>query len=299
MLPPSVREWAERGATATLDGDRYFIVDIGPRSAPTIVLLHGFPGSTFEWRRVVNRLTDRWRVVSFDYLGFGLSDKPPAGDYSLVRQADRAEQLFDRAGIDTTVIVAHDVGDTIAAELLQRANGDQLHLGVAGAVLFNGSIFIDLVQLSAGQEFLLALPDEVLAESFGTDATANGLRASFPAGLPDEAELEAMVALVHRKAGDRLMPRIIRYIEERRRNQDRWTAGLGDFTGPVAAFWGDLDPIAVPAMADRLVAVRTDAGNPITLEHWPDVGHWPIVEAPDRVAAAIDSCAAAWFAPPS
>lgn len=294
MLPRSVREWADRGTTTVIEGDSYFFFDIGRRDAATLVLLHGFPGSTFEWRHVVDELSDRWRIVSFDYLGFGLSDKPPGGDYSLFRQADRVERLLDAAGIDNAVIVAHDVGDTIAAELLQRANEGQLALDVDGVVLLNGSIFIDLVQLSAGQEFLLALPDEVLTEAFGTEVTAHALQASFPPGRPDSVELEAMIALLHREGGDLLMPRLIRYIEERRQHQDRWTSGLRDFAGPLAAFWGDLDPIAMPAMADRLASNRSEAGHPVEVVHWSDVGHWPNVEAPGRVAAAIDRCAGAW-----
>lgn len=280
----------------TIDRDDYFVVDVGPRDARPIVLLHGFPGSTFEWRHVVDHLGDRWRIVSFDYLGFGLSDKPAAADYSLFRQADRVERLLGGVGIRDAVIVAHDVGDTVASELLQRSIEGRPALHVEGVVLLNGSIFIDLVQLSAGQEFLLDLPDEMLAESFGTEVTTDALAASFPPGRPDAEELAAMVALVHREGGDRLLPRVIRYIDERRRHQDRWTAGLRDFAGPLAAFWGDLDQIAVPAMADRLASIRAQAGHPFAVEHWGDVGHWPPVEAPDRVAAAIDGCVTTWRA---
>jgi hypothetical protein len=48
-------------------------------------------------------------------------------------------------------------------------------------------------------------------------------------------------------------------------------------------------------MADRLAVLRDEAGNPVTVEHWSDVGHWPNVEVPDRVAAAVDACAAAFW----
>ena len=293
-LPPSVLRWADRGSMVAIDGDDYFVVDLGPREAAAIVLLHGFPGSSFDWHHVADRLVDRWRVVSFDSLGFGLSDKPADGDFSLFRQADRVERLLEHCGVDHGVFVLHDVGDTVGAELLQRLNEGRLATSVPGVVLLNGSIFIDLVQLSAGQQFLLSLPDEALPESLGIEVTANAVQASFPAGRPAIDELEALVALVHHRDGDRLMPRIIRYIDERRRNQDRWTAGLRDFAGPVALFWGDLDPIAVPAMADRLALLRTTAGHPVTLEHWRDVGHWPNVEVPERVAVVVDANAHMW-----
>lgn len=278
----------------TIGGDDYFVVDLGRRDAPALAVLHGFPGSSFDWRHVADALADRWRVVLFDFLGFGLSAKPPDGDYSLFTQADRVERVLAALELDTVVFAAHDVGDTVLAELLQRANEGRLDITVLGAAMTNGSIFIDLVQLTDGQQFLLSLPNEVLQGSFGTHATATGLRASFPAGRPDPDELDAIVALVHHRDGDLLMPRLIRYIEERRANQERWTAGLRDFAGPIAAYWGDLDPIAVPAMADRLAAIRTAAGHPVTIEHWADAGHWPIVELPDRVATALDARARQW-----
>jgi pimeloyl-ACP methyl ester carboxylesterase len=93
-----------------------------------------------------------------------------------------------------------------------------------------------------------------------------------------------MVALIRRDEGDRLLPRLIRYVEERRAHQPRFTAGLVDYPGPMVVAWGDLDPIAVPAMADRLAALRSSAGHPVDLIHWPDVGHWPSTEAPTLVA---------------
>jgi pimeloyl-ACP methyl ester carboxylesterase len=102
---------------------------------------------------------------------------------------------------------------------------------------------------------------------------------------PSDDELDAMVELIRNNGGDQLLPRTIRYIEERRANQDRFTQGLVGFDGPMTALWGDLDPIAVVAMTDRLKELR-----PVTeIVRWADVGHWPSLEAPDRVAAEISS----------
>ena len=81
----------------------------------------------------------------------------------------------------------------------------------------------------------------------------------------------------------RLVPRLIRYIEERRANLERWTAGLTQLSAPTSIFWGAQDPIAVPAMAERIRELR-----PATdVQVWPDVGHWPPNEVPERLADAI------------
>ncbi|MEX2394420.1 MAG: hypothetical protein WD826_08075, partial [Actinomycetota bacterium] len=109
-----------------------------------------------------------------------------------------------------------------------------------------------------------------------------GLKETF--GIePSDAELDAMVELLRLGGGDQLLPRTIRYIEERRANQDRFTAGLTSFEGPLTALWGSLDPIAVVAMMDHLAELRPQT----EIVRWADVGHWPSLEAPDRVTRAI------------
>jgi pimeloyl-ACP methyl ester carboxylesterase len=288
--PGLVAEWQARGGAVEVGGHRLFVVDAGPSEAPLLVLLHGFPGSSFDWRSVVDPLATQWRVLTFDFVGFGLSAKPPNWSYSLFDQADLTEQLLSRRGIAEATLVAHDMGDTVAAELLARSNAGQAAIDWRGCILTNGSIFIDMAQLTAGQEALLALPDEPLAESLGDEALRTGLAASFPPDGVEADVLDAMVRLNRHDGGDLLLPRLIRYIEQRRQHQPRWTAGLRDYPGSVVAAWGDLDPIAVPAMADRLGALRQEAGRPVEVVHWPELGHWPSVEAPDVVAGLISDC---------
>jgi pimeloyl-ACP methyl ester carboxylesterase len=288
-LPQLVKAWRDRGEMTSVLGHDVFVVDLGRTDVPALVLLHGFPGSSFDWRHVALVLARRWRVVTFDFLGFGLSAKPDQ-PYSLFSQADLVVEVLAQRGVDQAVLVAHDMGDTVAAELLARrsegyTNGSEIDW--TGCVLTNGSIFIDMAQLTSGQQLLASLPDEATGGSLGEDAMAKGLLASFPSGRPDPDELEAMVALICRDDGDRLLPRLIRYLAERRQHQPRFTAGLVDFRGPMVVAWGDLDPIAVPAMADRIAALRAEQGRDVELVHWPEIGHWPSVEDPDLVAGLI------------
>jgi pimeloyl-ACP methyl ester carboxylesterase len=289
-----VDAWREQGEIEVAGGHEIFVVEHGPAEAPVIVLLHGFPGSSFDWRQVLAALAVRWRVVTFDFLGFGFSAKPFDDAYSLFDQADLTTELLLAHGVRRATLVAHDMGDTVAAELLVRANEGRSDVEWAGCILTNGSIFIDMAQLTAGQRGLLALPDEPLAASLGFDGLRHGLQASFPPDRPAPDELDAMVQLTMHHEGDRLLPRVIRYIEQRWRHQPRWTAGLADFPGPMVAAWGDLDPIAVPAMPDRLGGLRDEAGLEIEVVHWPDVGHWPSIEAPDLVAGLVADRAAVW-----
>lgn len=281
-LPSDVETWGATGRFLDVDGRRVFTLTAG--DGPAILLLHGFPESSYDWRGIVDPLAAHARVVLFDFLGYGLSDKPADPRVTLFDQADLSERVAAALDLERCTIVAHDMGDTVAAELLARRNAGSLPFDIERVILTNGSIFIDLAQLSPGQQMLLALPDEPLAEPPPMEGFKPGLRVTFSAEhQPPDADLDAMLALIVEGGGDRLLPRLIRYIEERRANQDHWTRALVDYAGPLTALWGEQDPIAVVEMAHRLKELRP-ATEIVT---WPDVGHWPALEVPDRLASAI------------
>ena len=159
-----VDAWRARGRDRILDGHRVFTVDVpsaGVATAPPLLVLHGFPTSSFDFHRVVDGLAAHRRVVLFDYLGFGLSAKPDR-PYRLVDQADLAVALLGELGIDRLGMLTHDIGDTVGGELLARQLDGTWDVEVTDRVLTNGTVFMDLVQLSAGQRLLEALPDERL-----------------------------------------------------------------------------------------------------------------------------------------
>jgi pimeloyl-ACP methyl ester carboxylesterase len=282
--PEGLQRWRDAGRFLVHRGNRIFVHDSGPSSEDGVLILHGFPSSCHDWAEVVPRLDGRARVVAFDLLGYGLSDKPVTGPFSLYAQADLAEAVARDCGLRSCLLVSHDVGQTVAAELMARQQEGRLGLEIRHSIVTNGSTLVDLAQLSAGQRALLALPDEPLAQPLALEGFRSALRDTFSKQHPpSEADLDCMLASIRENGGDRLLPRLIRYVEERRANLARWTAGLTAFSAPVSVFWGEQDPIAVPAMAHRIRELR-----PTTDVHlWPDVGHWPPIEVPRRMAEAI------------
>ena len=87
---------------ATVDGHQIFYREAGRADAPTIVLLHGFPTSSYMFRNLVPALADNYRVIAPDHLGYGLSDAPSVDefDYTFDALTDLprgARALFDRA----------------------------------------------------------------------------------------------------------------------------------------------------------------------------------------------------------
>jgi pimeloyl-ACP methyl ester carboxylesterase len=283
-----VTDWEDRGRLLEVGGRRIFVLDVPAdleRGDP-LLLLHGFPSSSFDWRHVIDALARDRRVVTFDFLGFGLSEKPSGIRYSLFDQATIAEEVARSLGIERAAVVSHDMGDSIAAELYARSVEGTLPFEVTRRVLTNGSIYIQMAHLSPGQQMLLAMNDEAFpVEIAPTEETFAGSIAAIFGDTPaDPDELHAQWELLARQEGQTILPRTIRYIEERREHEDRWISALRNHPSPISLAWGDRDPIAVYAMAERFVAERP--GTP--LERLEGVGHFPMIEAPGAVYDAIE-----------
>jgi pimeloyl-ACP methyl ester carboxylesterase len=282
-----IDEWRALGSIRSFSGDDVFVIDLPAvvDEADPVLVLHGFPTSSYDWQHALDVLRARRRVVLLDYPGYGLSAKPDRA-YSLFGQADVVEACAQDLGLRDVALVTHDVGDSIGGEILAREIDGTLGFHVTRRVLTNGSIYMDLVQLTDGQKYLLSLPDESLPIGSGlnADATAAGLRVTFAPDSPvSDDELRNMADLVIRDGGGRILPRMIRYIEERRVHEHRWTGAIEAHRSPLQVIWGDVDPVAVWPMAERIAQVRPDA----VVHRLDGVGHYPMVEAPARFNAAL------------
>jgi pimeloyl-ACP methyl ester carboxylesterase len=280
--------WRARGQVRDLCGHRIFTVDIPARGAKPespLLVLHGFPTSSFDFRRVVDRLASRRRVLLFDMLGYGLSDKPDVA-YTMAVQADIAAAFVAELGVDRLGLLTHDVGDTVGGELLARQLEGGWDVGITDRTLTNGSIYVELAQLSEGQLLLLGLPDERLSDDSPLDRATvmAGVEATFsPATAVDPDESAAQWEMIDHDAGGQLLPRLIRYVEERRAHEPRFTGAIERHPSSLAVVWGRDDPIAVPSMTDRLSRAR----GQLDLVVLDGVGHYPMVEAPDRFLDAV------------
>ena len=284
----AVAQWEQQGSYHEVGGERVFVVDRAAQreELEPVLILHGFPTSSYDWRSTIHLLSTRRRVIAPDYPGFGLSAKSDRR-YSLFEQADVVGDVIAELGLTETALVTHDLGDSIGGEVLARSLDGDLPCTITRRVITNGSIYMDLVQLSDGQKLLLSLPDEALTEEQApdADAIAGALRGTLaPDAVIDEDELVTLAQLVVHGGGSRVMPRTIRYIEERRVHEGRWTGAIERHESPLTIIWGDVDPIAVWPMAERLHAARPDT----TLVRLEGIGHYPMLEAPDAFNAALE-----------
>ncbi len=282
----SLRAWRDRGRWLDIVGLKVFVVEDGPSDgAIPLVVLHGFPTSCHDFEPALAQLAQRRRVVLLDFPGFGLSAKPRDYSYSLLEQAEVAVGVWRALGLERAHLLAHDYGTSVATELLARRERDLLPFEFSSVTLCNGSVHIELAQLSATQQILRRPRMGPVLARLSTERFFLGrMRRIF--GSPDavsEARLRAMWQGIRESEGHLRIPAISRYLDERTRFWSRWIGALRRWDGPSHVLWGRRDPIAVPAIAE---ALHQDLmGSTLT---WLDaLGHYPMLEDPTAWSRAV------------
>jgi pimeloyl-ACP methyl ester carboxylesterase len=274
-----IEQWWEAGERIVVElggaERRIFVRRMGSGSHMT--LLHGYPSSSHDWAKVAPALAAEHSLLMPDLLGFGASDKPEDHEYSIHEQADLVEALWRQAGIDSTVLVAHDYSVSIAQELLARGAA-----GISAVHLLNGGLYPDLHRPQPVQTALLD-PEQgpQLSAAMTEELVVEALRPTYGAGYDGTADSEAIWRAISR--GPVLMHRLIAYMTDRRTHEERWVGALEGTEVPLAFVWGMQDPVSGAHMAERIRERLPDA--PFSALH--DVGHWPTLEAPERVVSAV------------
>ncbi|NXF40825.1 MEST protein, partial [Nyctibius bracteatus] len=176
-------------------------------SSDVVVLLHGFPTSSYDWYKIWEGLTQRFhRVIALDFVGFGFSNKPRPHRYSIFEQASIVEGLVRHLGLrhQRINLLSHDYGDTVAQELLHSRTLTQL-LPSCSELFFSGS----------GQS--LGPTHSLRRQSTGT--------------------------WHHPLRNNRFLFSILQYINQRKKHRDRWVGALTSTSVPLHLIYGPLDPV--------------------------------------------------------
>jgi len=282
-LTERVRDWRERGADEDVDGRRIQVFRRDGRD-PVLLLLHGFPSSSYDWRLLLEHERDH-AVIAFDCLGFGLSEKPRRHDYTLTEQADIAETLLARFAPGRPVFaVGHDMGTSVATELFARDIESSLGADLRGALLFNGSMIQGAASPTPAQRLLRGPLGPVAARLSSERFFRHQFGSVFSAAHPlTDAEAEDQWSLICAGGGRAIGHRLISYMNERERRADRWHGAIRDWRKTLHLAWGIRDPVATTAVLDAVLELRPDA--PLT--RLEELGHYPQIEDPDALAGAL------------
>lgn len=271
-----------------------FCKQVGNENAPskkTALLLHGFPESSYSYHKVIDGLLSHFdRIICFDFLGFGSSNKPLDYDYQLNTQAQIALDVWQSYGVKGGHLIAHDMGDSVATELVAMDNegkiGDWFSDGFQSITFTNGGMVIELSALRVLQKLMLNPifgPFLSRISQFRTFKqqvfSANGN------DHLDEAEVEIMWTAFRSGNGKKIGHQLIQYINERLRYQNnRWLPALQETTIPIHICWGALDKVAPISIAEKLYA---DICPSATLTTMPKTGHFCQLDNPDEWLKSI------------
>jgi len=283
QLTARVREWERRGGGEIFRG-RSIHAFRQRGEGPLLLLLHGFPSSSYDWRLLLEELPDR-NVLAFDFLGFGLTEKPREHDYSLFWQADLTEELVRRHGDGRPIqIVAHDMGTSVANELMARDLEGKLEMEIAEIVLFNGSMVLEVASPTPAQRALRSRLGPLVARLSSERVFRHQFGSVFSAAHPlSEAEAQDQWSLVCHNGGRTLGHRLISYMDQREEHAERWHGAIRDWPGKLRLAWGLQDPVATTAVLAALRELRPE----VPVSELPQLAHYPQLEDPQRLAQAL------------
>lgn len=286
----TAQQWFEKGKYHKVLNHKVFVVDsslFDPdyKNKPILCILHGFPTSSFDYWKVIDLLSEHYRVIVHDHLGFGFSDKPIKYSYSLIEQADIALQLWQRMEITTATLLAHDYGTSVLTEILARDNQGCCSINIEQIVLCNGSMHIELAQLKLMQKLLR---NKVVGSMVAKLSNKNTLRRNLKniyvdPNKIDEQEIDAIWQLMTFNQGKQVLAVISRYTFERTKFWHRWIGALQQTELPIEIIWPDKDPIAVAEMAN-VIKKETKNSRLYWLEN---LGHFPMLEDPEQWSEVV------------
>jgi pimeloyl-ACP methyl ester carboxylesterase len=271
------------------NGARFHVAETG--QGRPLLLLHGWPEFWFTWEPVMTRLADRFRLIAPDLRGFGDSDKP-AGPFGPHDHASDLLQLLNQLAIERIGVVGHDVGGA-AMQPLARLAPER----------FAGLFFFDFPYPGIGSR--MGAPDsliEIWYQSFNQMPMAPALvganrdtcKAYFGHFLRHWAwRKDAFDDVVDVFVDNFLKPGNLEggFAHYKASHAGRIAIMKGEaprlpqIVIPACVRWAEHDPVLPYAWADRLSETFAD----LDFAQFPDVGHFPHREDPDRATEEISS----------
>jgi pimeloyl-ACP methyl ester carboxylesterase len=256
-----------------IDGVRIFYREAGPADASVVLLPHGYPSSSFQFRNFMPALADHWRLIAPDYPGFGYSDTPPGFAYTFDGYADLLDRFAMALGLKRYALYLHDYGSQIGLRLAIKAPER-----VAALIIQNGDIYED--QLGPKYETLQAYwahPTSEGRQTLVDVVSEEGFRDEFVGEL-DERLIQRIPPDLWKLAWPLMTPQrreiMVGLMEGLRENLTwfpKYQAYLREQRPPTLIVWGPQDGYMPEGSARAYLRDLPDAEL-----HLLDGGHWAL-----------------------
>ncbi len=279
----TIQNWRSKGKSFDYNSHSIFYIFENNNAQETIVLIHGFPTSSWDWWKIWSIQNKKYNLLCFDLIGFGFSDKPTSYNYSIIDQANLTESLFDFLSIKKVHVLAHDYGDSVAQEILYRKSNNLSSSSDYEALSFcflNGGMLPDVYFPKPIQKILASPLGPFIYRLITKRTLAKNFNEIF--GKKTQAtrtDIDNFWELISLQNGQKVIPKIIQYMKERYRNFDRWVKVMQETKIPMRLINGNADSISGKHLADKYISIIP---NPDVI-HLKEIGHYPNFEAPDIV----------------
>jgi len=274
----TISDWKSKGIYFNHKGHSIFYVDEG--RGDVILLIHGFPTSSWDWSWMWDDLVKTHRVIALDMIGFGYSAKPLKYQYSIFDQTDIQEELLHHLAIESCTIMAHDYGDTVVEELMARSLERKLLVDIQKVCLLNGGLIHKNHKPRFIQKLLMSPIGPVISRLSSKSRLSKTFQEIFgPKTQPTEQEIDDFWFLMTINDGKKIIHKVIQYMAERKTHSNRWIGALQNTQIPTRLIDGAYDPISGKHMAEKYKELIQDA-DVVMLD---EIGHYPQVEAPEEV----------------
>lgn len=272
---------AEHSRFLEIEGVRVHYQEAGAQAAPVLLLIHGFTASNFVWSDVLLPLArNGFRVIAPDLVGFGFSEKPKRGEYTVDAQARMIIGLMDHLGIERAVMVGSSYGGAVAATCALDYSERIKRLVLVDAVINDDIKRQPLMRLASAP----LLGDLISPLMLGSRRIIfNRLRQGYApqnAHLFDERKMKAHHRPLLAANTQRAALATLR----------RWSAGRIEeeahrIQQPVLLVWGEYDP-ETPLKHGRQLLEKIPNSRLLIFR---DCGHMPMEEYPREFAEVVTS----------
>jgi pimeloyl-ACP methyl ester carboxylesterase len=263
------------------------VATIDQGQGDAVVLLHGCPFHAYEWREVIPRLSERYRVIAPDLLGLGDTQVRLDEDYRLPRDVDMVVGLLAALGIERAHFVGHDHGGA-TLQILMKEHPERIR----SAVLTNAEAY-DQWPSEPERPYLELVVHPLLSPLFRIGLAIPAVRREvFQIAVHRKEvfddEVLAAYTRAHTSTPERWQ-RLVRFFRwqldpEHNREPLRALDGMRRFTSPTLILWGKQDTNFGPALAERLAR---DIPGTLRIEWLEDSAHMPMQEEPERYTGAV------------
>jgi pimeloyl-ACP methyl ester carboxylesterase len=272
MLSPIHHRYAD------VDGVRVFYRDAGPVGAPVLVLLHGFPSGSHQYRRLIDALAGRYRLIAPDYPGFGFTEAPAGYVYSFDTLADTIEGLLDGLAVHRYALFMFDFGGPVGMRLAVR-RPDR----ITGIVVQNANAYEEGLS-DLARETIATRDEDRVRELFTLPVT----RGQYEGGtadvtLVDPAQWTLDQHLLDRPGRHRAQTALALDYRGNVAAYPRWQRWLREHRPPALILWGRNDPFFPEPGAHAYRADLPDADV-----HVFDTGHFALEERLPEMLPLID-----------